>query len=158
MRAEQTPNHRVLVADDDPSFRDLVAHCLERRGLRVAQARDGYEALERLHEAARSGPQSHFSAFVTDFRMPRVTGMELIELLAAVGVAPQTVLLSAFLDPSAEKWARVLGVAAVVQKPLNFDELAVLVQRVAGSRPSLHPRQPSAPSSGEAFGPRKKTP
>ena len=137
--AERVP--RVLVVDDDEAFRALVRHALEEKGLSVEEAADGRQALDTLREAGRRGEHARFAAVVTDFQMPRMTGLQLVELLAGAGVAQQTVLLSAFLDRDSEKWARLLGVGAVLSKPLNFSQLADTVQRVATTHHAIKPRQ-----------------
>jgi CheY-like chemotaxis protein len=134
------PKPRVLIVDDDPAFRHLVRHALERVDLEVAEAKDGSEALDVLRGAARNGPSSRFSVVVTDFQMPRFTGMQLVELLANLGVARQTILLSGFLDRDCLRWAELLGVAAVISKPLDFRALAQKVVSIAHERHSIEPR------------------
>jgi CheY-like chemotaxis protein len=134
-----------LVVEDDDYFRQLLVGSLERVGLDVSQVSDGRQALDALRAAGRAGAQHRFSAVVTDYQMPNMTGMELVELLAAVGVAQRTVLLSAFLDPDSQRWAQLLGVAAVVRKPLDFKAMAKLVREVAERRWCVEPRAPSRP-------------
>ena len=133
---------RVLIVEDDEYFRELAVDALERVGLSVTQASDGKQALIALREAARAGAPHRFCAVVTDYQMPNMTGLELVELLAAAGVARQTVLLSAFLDSDSQRWAELLGVAAVMRKPLDFRALANLVRQVADRRSSVEPRAP----------------
>jgi two-component system, chemotaxis family, sensor kinase CheA len=67
----------VLVADDSPVVRDLIADALRAHGIRVIEACDGQEALERL--------QAHpgIDLVVTDFEMPRLDGPGLIRALRA---------------------------------------------------------------------------
>jgi chemotaxis protein histidine kinase CheA len=67
----------VLVADDSPVVRDLIADALRAHGIRVIEASDGQEALERLN--AHPG----IDLVVTDFEMPRLDGPGLIRALRA---------------------------------------------------------------------------
>lgn len=67
----------VLVADDSPVVRDLIADALRAHGIRVIEASDGQEALERL------GAHPGIDLVVTDFEMPRLDGPGLIRALRA---------------------------------------------------------------------------
>ncbi|HET8631101.1 MAG TPA: response regulator [Thermomicrobiales bacterium] len=66
----------ILVAEDDPAIRDLLAELLEGEGYRVLRARDGAEALLRLD-------LDHPDMLLTDERMPRLSGTALIARLRA---------------------------------------------------------------------------
>ena len=67
----------ILVVDDSPVVRDLISDALRAHGIRVVEASDGQEALERL--AAHPNVQ----LVVTDFEMPRLDGPGLIRALRA---------------------------------------------------------------------------
>ncbi|HWH00782.1 MAG TPA: response regulator transcription factor [Pilimelia sp.] len=64
----------VLVADDDPDLRQLLASALEGAGYRVVTAKDG-------NTAARIVTVARPAAVVTDVRMPAASGLELCELV-----------------------------------------------------------------------------
>jgi CheY-like chemotaxis protein len=91
----------ILLVEDEPPIRQLMAVALERVGYRVVQARNGVEARERFDET--------IDLLLTDIRMPYMNGDELIEELrnrrrslkvlafsgyAAQSVAPDVVCLS----------------------------------------------------------------
>jgi DNA-binding response OmpR family regulator len=65
---------RILVADDDTNIRELIAISLIRAGYQVDAARDGAEAWNALKETT-------YSLLITDHKMPRLTGVELIKKL-----------------------------------------------------------------------------
>ncbi len=67
----------VLIVDDKEMMRDSVGTTLERAGFRVVVVADGEAA---LHAVAQSRPD----AVVTDMRMPKMTGIELLEKLRAI--------------------------------------------------------------------------
>ncbi|GAB4543652.1 MAG: hypothetical protein Tsb0020_55390 [Haliangiales bacterium] len=67
----------MLVAEDSPMIRDLVASALRSHGVRVVEASDGREALERLDEL------SDVDLLITDIEMPRLDGLGLITALRA---------------------------------------------------------------------------
>ena len=63
--------NRILFIDDDPSGRELSRYNLAEAGYLVDEASDGQVALDRF------SPDSH-DLVVTDLRMPRVSGMEVV--------------------------------------------------------------------------------
>ncbi len=77
--SEGTPP-RVLVVDDEPAIRTLVARMLRRAGFEPVEATDGQEAIEQLD-------RSPFDAVVLDLMMPDVGGER---MLAQLRSAPET--------------------------------------------------------------------
>jgi DNA-binding response OmpR family regulator len=74
MEGEQRPAGTVLVVDDDPAFRELVAGILDRAGHRVTEAASGEEALEN---ARRDRPD----VVLLDVRLPGLSGHEVCQKL-----------------------------------------------------------------------------
>jgi two-component system, OmpR family, alkaline phosphatase synthesis response regulator PhoP len=70
------PVEKVLIADDDEEMLDLTAHHLSRKGLQVAVARDGQEALQRIEEDMPD-------IVLLDILMPRKDGWEVCRFLKA---------------------------------------------------------------------------
>jgi DNA-binding NtrC family response regulator len=102
---------RILVADDEPSFRELLADILEGAGHEVVEARDGVEALAALEH----GP---FDLALTDQRMPRMDGLELLRRSLLLTAPPPVVVLTAYgTIPDAVEAVR-LGAADYLTKPL----------------------------------------
>ncbi len=70
------PNTKtILLVEDEPTIRQLLATALERSGYRVLQARTGREALEVFDDTV--------DLLLTDMRLPHVGGAELIQQLRA---------------------------------------------------------------------------
>jgi CheY-like chemotaxis protein len=124
---------RVLVADDDPDMRRLVALILRRAGFEVVLVRDVMEAVDRL---ALNGVRTHrdVQAIVSDLRMPGLSGLDLLALLRCASVRVPVILVSAFHDDASRAEARALGAAAVLDKPVDRDVLASLVARATSGR------------------------
>ena len=111
----------VLVVDDEPDARELLAACLESRGCEVQTASDGEEALDML----RAG---EFGLVVTDVMMPRLDGLALCDQMRAEPRlrAIPVVLVSALFgrghhDVASEPVVGALG------KPVDLDRLLALV-------------------------------
>jgi two-component system cell cycle sensor histidine kinase/response regulator CckA len=77
-KSGSTPAETILVVEDEPAVRQLVAAALERAGYRVFEAGDGERALS-LFEAN----ETTIDLLVTDLRMPQMDGTELVRLLRA---------------------------------------------------------------------------
>ncbi len=116
---------RVLVADDDPSFRGLLRDLLEGAGHTVTEARDGEEALLFLRRET-------FQLVLADQRMPKLDGLALLRRgRAEAPVLPPFVLLTGFgTIPEAVEAVR-LGAADYLTKPLESPRvLLALVSRL----------------------------
>lgn len=102
---------RILVVDDEAPFRALLRDILEDAGHGVEEARDGTEALAFVE---RGG----IDLVLTDRRMPRVDGLELVRRLRARPSSPPVVVLTAHgTIPEAVEAVR-LGAADYITKPL----------------------------------------
>jgi CheY-like chemotaxis protein len=100
-------SYRVLVVEDDPDIRDLLAETLSEEA-EVECAVDGLDALERLAH----GPAP--SVILLDLRMPRLSGPELLRLLAEDPGHPPVVTMSACTS------VRPAGAAAHLCKPFSL--------------------------------------
>jgi two-component system cell cycle sensor histidine kinase/response regulator CckA len=83
---ETTPT--VLVVEDEPAIREVVADLLEDEGYAVRQAADGLEAIDELEV-------DHIDLVLSDVRMPRLDGPALARRLRRHGYAVPVVLMSA---------------------------------------------------------------
>ena len=109
---------RILVVDDEPGFRTLLREILEEAGHSVTEARDGAEALSFLD---RGG----IDLVLTDRRMPKMDGMELVRRLRARPSPPPVIVMTAHgTIPEAVEAVR-LGAADYITKPLPSPEALV---------------------------------
>lgn len=88
---ERPTSELILVVEDEPGLRRLVAEILNRRGFRVRVAADGIEALEVL-DADRALP----SLVITDVVMPRLGGRGLAETMTARGILVPVLFMSGY--------------------------------------------------------------
>ena len=70
------PHSRVLVVDDEPAIRALIAKIVQRAGFVVDTARDGAEAIEKLDGG-------DYSVLVIDLMMPNIDGYDVIDHVRA---------------------------------------------------------------------------
>ncbi len=120
---------RVLVVDDEENIRFVAASFLKRDGYEVEVAESGEQAL-RLLEAF--GPD----VILTDVRMPKMGGLDLLATLKAKGAEAAVIVMSAYgsLDLAIE--AMKAGAYDYIQKPFKPEELLLTLKK-AEERESL---------------------
>ena len=117
---------RVLVVDDEPAIRALVAKIVERAGLPVDSARDGAEAIEMLESNV-------YAVVVVDLMMPNVDGYALIDYLKhRKGGKPAVIVVSA-IESGGLRQLDGSMVHSIVRKPFDIDVLGDLISAAARS-------------------------
>lgn len=121
--------NKVLIADDEIHIIHVVAIKLRNNGYEVVAASNGAEAYDL---ACREHPD----IIVTDYQMPFVTGIELIEKLRANEDTRNTpvILLTARSFAIAEELQDSLGVEACLSKPFSPKELLKSIQDILYER------------------------
>lgn len=120
--------HTVLVVDDEPDARELLATCLEARGCEVKTAADGEEALDVLRGDGDVG------LVITDIMMPRLDGLALCDQMRAeprLRSIP-VVLVSALFGRGQHDVAQHPVVGAL-GKPIDLDALLAMVGEAIGA-------------------------
>ncbi len=118
---------RVLVVDDEPQIRDLVAQALRREGYRVTTHDDGHRALADIQDG-------DVHVLLTDLKMPRMSGLDLIR--AARDLVPElgSILITAFSSTETAIQALRYGADDYITKPFRLEELRTTVERVLTER------------------------
>ncbi|WP_438015623.1 response regulator [Sorangium sp. So ce315] len=125
---------RVLLAEDDRELRQLLAVALRRDGYEVLEAHDGNHLLELMAASLVSSDGARPDIVVSDVRMPGKTGLELLAGLRRDDRSTPVVLITAFGDPETHAEAYRLGADAVLDKPLDLDDLRLVVQALIAMR------------------------
>jgi adenylate cyclase len=115
----------IVVADDDPTGREVVARFLEREGFSVALAAGGQEALRLVREL-------HPDAVTLDVIMPDLDGWT---VLAAIkgdpALADIPIILMTIVDEKNRGYS--LGAAEYLVKPVDREKLIQVLRRICGS-------------------------
>jgi len=117
----------VLIVDDEPYVRDSLAELLRAEGMRVSTAGGANEALDVL-------AKKRFDAIVTDLKMPSGDGLLLLEESRAAGIAIPILVITGVGTVSEAVAAMKAGAFDFLQKPVDPDELVLLVRRAAERR------------------------
>jgi chemosensory pili system protein ChpA (sensor histidine kinase/response regulator) len=117
----------VLVVDDSLTVRRVTQRLLVREGYRVALAKDGLEALERL---AEERPQ----VVLSDIEMPRMDGFDLVRNIRGdVRLADlPVIMITSRIAQKHRDYAAQLGVDHYLGKPYSEEDLLALIARYAG--------------------------
>jgi len=144
MATVNTQSARILVVDDDPGVRPLIADILTLDGHEVDTAENGREALDRI--AAR-----RYDLIMSDLRMPELDGVGLYRELERQ--RPDLLRRVAFVTGTTEppEYQRFLADTGVpvLHKPFNIADLQGFVQRLLGH---ARPRQQVDMSYGDGSG------
>lgn len=112
---------KLLIVDDEPDMLDYLERVF-RTEFEVRRAPGGEEALAALAEAAAAG--APFLILVTDQKMPRMTGLELLERATAAHPALVKVLISGYSDVSEiQRAIERCGIHNHVVKPVDSEKL-----------------------------------
>jgi DNA-binding NtrC family response regulator len=113
---------KILVVDDEAAARTALAELLRSEGYAIETAGDGFKALGRLEE---------FEAdlVLTDLNMPGIDGVELLRKLKELRPELPVVLMTAFGGVETAVSAMREGAADYLTKPLNTDELLIVLAR-----------------------------
>ncbi len=109
---------RILVVEDEKSLAHMIAMVVGGPAAKVTKARNGWEALIKIGLAAKP-----FDVVITDHRMPRMTGLELVRQLRTKNFGGKILVLSAHLADEEIQAYEELKVDMMMTKPFDFDEL-----------------------------------
>jgi len=121
---------RVLVVDDEPAIRALVAKIVERAGFSVDTAADGVEAVAKIDRA-------DYAVIVLDLMMPAMSGYEFVDVLQQrAGKKPSVIVITAAAEASLTRQLDPGIVHSIVRKPFDINVLADLVTAAATAAPA----------------------
>ena len=115
----------ILIVDDERGTREVLAKFL-RADYEVTLAEDGEIGLNLLK-------RNHYDLVLSDIRMPGATGMKILEATLKMTPPPPCILFTAYGSIETAVEAMKHGAFDFVTKPVNFDQLEILIQRALES-------------------------
>ncbi len=112
---------RVLLADDDEIFLEILAETVEEAGGEVGLASDGVVALEQLSA-------SSFDILISDLNMPRMDGLTLLRQVRALYPHILSILITGFGSLESAIQALRLGAYDYIQKPFMVEHVATTIR------------------------------
>jgi nitrogen regulation protein NR(I) len=136
---------QILVVDDEPNLRRVLSAQLERDGYDVHTAEDGEQALRMLQE-------NHIDLVITDLRMPKLDGMELLRRAVELDDELPVVMITAHgtVDNAVE--ALKTGAFDYITKPFDQAEVRAIVRKALKTRDlaAAEATRPKAPAADNA--------
>ena len=130
----------ILVVDDDPTARDLLATVLQYASHTVLQAQDGPEGLQ-------TATAERVDLIIVDLLMPSMNGLEFVRRLRENepnDSTPVAFYTASYLESEAQALARACGVTQIITKPAEPQLIFDVVNAALGAQ--LKAQRPSARS------------
>lgn len=112
----------VLVVDDEPKICQLLSQILSARGCAVRLAHDGFEGLTQFQ-------QRHADMVITDVKMPRLNGLELIRELKHLDPLLNIVVITAYPSVEGAVEAMQYGACDFITKPFDITQIQAILYR-----------------------------
>jgi two-component system, NtrC family, response regulator HydG len=133
-------SNRILIVEDQPRERDALARLLRTEGYQTLTAGNAAEALRHLDEPV--------GLVICDVRLGNDNGVDLLKQWKQVRAGTPFVMVTAFGEVQSAVTAIKLGAEEYLTKPLNPDELLVLIRRLLKRQPDSRSSAPDAELEG----------
>jgi len=115
-------NTKVLVIDDDELMIELLQFHLQAQGYSVTSAQTGEEGLKLVEG-------QHFDVALADLQLPDYDGIEVVKRIKEMAPETEIIMISGFGSVSKAVEAAKAGAFYFVEKPVEFEELMVLISK-----------------------------
>ena len=115
--------HRILVIDNEERMCHLLQAALESEIIQVEMALDGEQGFDQFKN-------SDFDLIITDLKMPKINGLELLDKIKKVSSETEVILMTAFATAQTAVDAMKLGAYDYLIKPFDMEELKLKVERI----------------------------
>ncbi|HYR28638.1 MAG TPA: response regulator [Thermoanaerobaculia bacterium] len=110
----------ILVVDDEPTIRALVAKIVERIGYKADLARDGADAIAKLEK-------QHYSVLIVDLMMPVMDGYGVVDWVKQNANPKPAIIVVSAADSAALRRFDGSVVHSIIRKPFDVDVLSDLI-------------------------------
>lgn len=114
---------KILIVEDDVVFCKLLTRFLSKNGFEVLDAQNGKDAYELME-------LNQFNLAVLDYRLPDMTGIEILSKLKEKQPNSKIVLITRYGDQEVASKAIAAGADAFISKPINPDELLEVIRNL----------------------------
>jgi PAS domain S-box-containing protein len=104
----------ILIVEDEPVTRSILSSILTKIGYSVAVASNGVEGLEKFKEIVPP-------LIITDYNMPEMTGLEMLQQIKSFAPKTKTVLMTTYTEPEVLIKAINIGIDKFLEKPIHQD-------------------------------------
>ncbi|WP_395054283.1 sigma-54-dependent transcriptional regulator [Flavobacterium sp.] len=112
---------RILIVEDDVSFCDMLAKFLARKSYEITTAYSAEESLSKIETAT-------FDLIITDLRLPKYDGIELMQQFKKKFPAVPVILMTGYSDVNTAVKAMKNGASDYISKPFNPEEVLLVIE------------------------------
>jgi CheY-like chemotaxis protein len=116
----------ILAVDDNPSIRSSLHYIFAGPRYEVTDVKDGDDALARL-----GANPDQYDVIIVDQKMPRLSGVELVQEIRKRGIAGKIMVLSAHLTPEVRNAFAQMDIQVIVEKPFDIHCLRSALDELA---------------------------
>ncbi len=114
---------KILIVDDEANMLESLSQVLRNKGYLVATTRNGLEALEKLKE-------KYFNMAVADLKMPKMGGMELLEVMKERYPQTPVIMLTGYATINSAVDAMKKGAYDYLVKPFSPDKILLIADKI----------------------------
>ncbi|HZB14385.1 MAG TPA: sigma 54-interacting transcriptional regulator, partial [Chryseolinea sp.] len=125
---------RILVIEDDLTFSRILEGFLTKNGFSVAVCHKGLDGLKAFGS-------EKVDLVLLDYRLPDMTGMDVLSDIKKISVQVPVIIMTSFSDIRTAVKAMKMGAHEYITKPVNPDELLMLVQQALKKEKKAEPER-----------------
>ncbi|MEA2040687.1 MAG: sigma-54 dependent transcriptional regulator [Thermodesulfobacteriota bacterium] len=123
-------NLSILIIEDGKSQREMLRDFLRGEGYDVSEAENGQKALDQVRK-------NYFDLLLLDYKMPEMNGLEVLKQVKGINPEIDVIMMTAYGTVEMAVNAMKSGAADYITKPIELDELLILIDRVSERRTLL---------------------
>lgn len=116
-------NFHILIIDDEKSQSDILLGYLKKKGFTVYSSQSGDDGI-------KTATENPVDIILSDYKMPGMTGLEVLEKIKKINPEISFVIITAFGTVENAVKAMQLGAYNYISKPVDLDELDLLIERI----------------------------
>jgi two-component system response regulator AtoC len=116
-------DRRVLVVEDDPIIRRFIRDVLKRKGYDIQGSENGLDALDKVQ-------QKDYQLVISDLKMEGMDGLELLSRVKKISPNTEVIIITAYGTVSNAVNAMKMGAFDYIMKPIELEELEIVIERV----------------------------
>ncbi len=124
---------RILIVDDDRNICLLLEKFLSRKGFDTASAENGKSAVQYLKK-------NPVDLVILDFKLPDYNGVEILQKIKIINPETAVIIITGYSDVRVAVDAVKKGAFEYVTKPLQPDEILMVIQHAMGARTAISPK------------------
>ena len=125
--------NKVLIVEDEPLLRDLIASHLSINGFNVIEAANGVDCIKQVERAMPD-------LILLDLNMPIMSGAGVLRKLRDMGAECPVIMITACNDPSKLSEIQALGAVDILSKPFSLSAVSIEVRKHLNSQFTSTPK------------------